>query len=80
LVVLYYQATKAFDKINLDKEKDKLAKTQAKYGLNTLFFLILCFCGVFVFHLRIKKKRLINSLFYIYDDLERMLLFCQILI
>jgi len=35
LVVLYYQATKAFDKINLDKEKDKLAKTQAKYGLNT---------------------------------------------
>src|ERR1700733_7604661 len=35
LVVLYYQATKAFDKINLDKEKEKLAKTQAKYGLNT---------------------------------------------
>jgi pre-mRNA branch site protein p14 len=35
LVVLYYQATKAFDKINLDKEKEKIAKTQAKYGLNT---------------------------------------------
>ncbi len=35
LVVLYYQATKAFDKMNLDKEKEKLAKTQAKYGLNT---------------------------------------------
>ena len=35
LVVLYYQATKAFDKMNLEKEKDKLAKTQAKYGLNT---------------------------------------------
>ena len=35
LVVLYYQASKAFDKMNLDKEKEKLAKTQAKYGLNT---------------------------------------------
>ncbi|UJR09689.1 hypothetical protein I4U23_013921 [Adineta vaga] len=35
LVVLYYQANKAHDKMNLDKEKEKLAKTQAKYGLNT---------------------------------------------
>ncbi|CAF0781517.1 unnamed protein product [Adineta ricciae] len=35
LVVLYYQANKAFDKINLEKEKEKLAKTQAKFGLNT---------------------------------------------
>jgi len=33
--VLYYQANKAFEKINLDKEKEKLAKTQAKFGLNT---------------------------------------------
>ena len=35
LVVLYYQANKAFEKINLDKEKEKIAKAQAKYGLNT---------------------------------------------
>lgn len=45
LVVLYYQANKAFDKINLDKEKEKLAKTQAKFGLNT--WLICTMCEVF---------------------------------
>ena len=35
LVVLYYQAAKAFDRMNLDKEKQKLAKIQANYGLYT---------------------------------------------
>lgn len=35
LVVLYYQATKAFKKLDAEKKLDELEKMKAKYGLNT---------------------------------------------
>lgn len=35
LVVLYYQAVKAFKRIDQDKKKDDLDKMKTKYGLST---------------------------------------------
>ena len=35
LVVLYYQANKAFKKIDADKKAEELAAMKAKYGLST---------------------------------------------
>ncbi|CAG7823331.1 unnamed protein product [Allacma fusca] len=35
LVVLYYQATKAFKKLDAEKKLDELEKMKAKYGLDT---------------------------------------------
>jgi len=35
LVVLYYQATKTVKKLDIEKEKELIEKTKAKYGLNT---------------------------------------------
>merc|ERR1712200_108896 len=35
LVVLYYQANKAFEKLNTAKKEDDLQKMKEKYGLNT---------------------------------------------
>jgi pre-mRNA branch site protein p14 len=35
LVVLYYQATKAFKKLDAEKKIDELEKMKAKYGLGT---------------------------------------------
>ena len=34
LVVLYYQAQKAFKKIDVEKEKEYIEKTKQKYGLD----------------------------------------------
>jgi hypothetical protein len=35
LVVLYYQATKAFEKLNTQKKEDDLKKMKEKYDLKT---------------------------------------------
>ena len=35
LVVLYYQANKAFKKIDTDKKQGELDKVKTKYGINT---------------------------------------------
>jgi pre-mRNA branch site protein p14 len=35
LVVLYYQANKAFKKLDADKKEAELKAMKAKYGLNT---------------------------------------------
>merc|ERR1712071_220901 len=34
LVVLYYQPTKAFKKVDVDKKKEEIEKVKAKFGLN----------------------------------------------
>merc|ERR1711973_921388 len=34
LVVLYYQPTKAFKKVDTDKKKEEIEKMKAKFGLN----------------------------------------------
>ncbi|XP_050089274.1 splicing factor 3B subunit 6 [Anopheles aquasalis] len=35
LVVLYYQSTKAFKQLDLDKKQDELDQMKAKYNINT---------------------------------------------
>lgn len=35
LVVLYYQATKAFKKVDTEKKLDEIEKMKTKYGLST---------------------------------------------
>lgn len=35
LVVLYYQPTKAFKKVDTDKKKEEIDKMKAKFGLDT---------------------------------------------
>ncbi|KAH1003142.1 hypothetical protein HUJ05_011083, partial [Dendroctonus ponderosae] len=37
LVVLYYQANKAFKKTDLDKKQEEIDKMKSKYGINTRF-------------------------------------------
>lgn len=39
LVVLYYQANKAFKKTDLDKKQEEIDKMKSKYGINTQTFL-----------------------------------------
>ena len=34
LVVLYYQPTKAFKKVDTDKKKEEIEQMKAKFGLN----------------------------------------------
>jgi len=35
LIVLYYQPTKAFKKVDLDKKKEELENLKGKYGMDT---------------------------------------------
>lgn len=35
LVVLYYQSTKAFKKLNIDKKREELDKVKTKYNINS---------------------------------------------